>query len=305
LVNSFSPPDNSTTAPANTNLLIYFNQNILKGTGNLLIKRYAYDAVVETIDVAGSRVSVSGNVATIDPVNDLEAGVMYYVEIPNTAFRNASSQFYAGTANKDTWNFSVSDNVAPNIVSLEPADNSEGVPLNADLRITFSEPINRGTGSITIRRADNSVKQTLSVNNLAVNVSGSIVTIDISDLEQNTDYYVQMPAGTFRDLANNNFAGITDNTTWNFSTRPPASLVMLSKGKLLIYPNPTKGKIFLRLENGMNIEKAEVWNVLGQKLSDLQVKNNQEISLDHLPAAMYLLKLQISGEIVQQRIIKQ
>lgn len=305
LVNAFSPPDNSTNAPANTNLLIYFNQNILKGTGNLVIKRYANDTVVETIDVAGSRVSVSGNVATIDPVNDLEAGVMYYVEIPNTAFRNASSQFYAGTANKDTWNFSVSDNVAPTIISLDPADDSEGVPLNADLRITFSEPINRGSGNIIIRRVDNSVKQSISVNNSAVNVSGSVVTIDISDLEINTDYYVQMPAGTFRDLASNNFAGISDNTTWNFSTRPPASLVNLSKGKLLIYPNPTKGKVFLFLENGMNVEKAEVWNVLGQKLSDLPVKNNQEISLDYLPAAIYVLKLQISGEFVQQRIIKQ
>jgi Ca2+-binding RTX toxin-like protein len=53
----------------------------------------------------------------------------------------------------------------------------------------------------------------------AVTVSGAMVTIDLSTtLVENTGYYVQVDAGAFADLAINYFAGISDTTTWNFST---------------------------------------------------------------------------------------
>jgi hypothetical protein len=308
VVNAFSPPDNSTNALSNTDLKVFFNQNILKGTGTIVLKRYANDAVVENFDVAGTRVSVSNNVATIDPTNDLEAGVMYYVEIPNTAFRNASNQFYVGTTNKDTWNFSTSDNTPPLVVTLEPANNSQGVALNADLRMTFNEPITKGSGTISIRREDNSLKQSLAVGNPRVVVNNSVVSIDIDDLEANTTYFVEMPATTFRDLANNNFAGISGSTTWRFSTNvptPPVSPVIPPQSETPIYPNPTSGILKIDVASNVEVRRAEIWNVLGQKFSDIQMQNKREISLEGFPSAVYILRLETSEETFVKRIVKQ
>ncbi|GAB4129326.1 MAG: hypothetical protein OHK0045_07220 [Raineya sp.] len=303
-VNAFSPPDNSNDVLENADLKIYFNQNILKGTGNILLKRYADNSIVESIDVTSTRVSLNNNVATLDPINNLEQGIMYYVEIPNTAFRNASNQFYAGTTNKDIWNFSTSDNAPPLAVSLEPANNSQGVALNADLRMTFNEPINKGSGTISIRREDNSLKQSIVVGNPRVVVDNSIVTIDIDDLEANTTYFVEMPATTFRDLANNNFAGISGNTTWKFSTNIPAPPVVPPQSETPIYPNPTAGILKIDLASNVEVRRAEVWNVLGQKIYDVQMQNKRELSLQGLPSAIYILRLETSEETFIQRIVK-
>ena len=49
-----------------------------------------------------------------------------------------------------------------------------------------------------------------------------------SDLEQGEAYYIQVDATAFDDLAGNSFAGIADETTWNFSTVSPS--VITSSG---------------------------------------------------------------------------
>jgi hypothetical protein len=57
------------------------------------------------------------------------------------------------------------------------------------------------------------------VGTAAVTVSGATATIDPSTtLAYGTDYYVQVDAGAFEDLVGNGFAGISDPTTWNFTT---------------------------------------------------------------------------------------
>lgn len=305
VVNVFSPPDNSTGVANNSDLKIYFNQNILKGTGNLSLRKYTDNSLVESFDVTGLRVSVSANVATIDPTNSLEDGVMYYVEIPNTTFRNASNQFYAGTANKDTWNFSTSDNTPPLIVSLEPANNSEGVALNANLQITFNEPVLKGSGNISLRRLDNSLKQNVLVAGSRVVVNNAVVQIDIDDLEENTAYFVEIPATAFRDLSGNSFAGISGNDTWRFSTSVPVPPVTPPQAENPIYPNPTSGIVKIDVASNIEVRRAEIWNVLGQKVSDIQMQNKREISLVGLPSAVYILRLETSEETFVKRIVKQ
>ncbi len=51
-----------------------------------------------------------------------------------------------------------------------------------------------------------------------VSITGSTVTIDpFVDLEPNTDYYVTIATGTFKDIAGNEYAGITDAADWAFT----------------------------------------------------------------------------------------
>lgn len=121
------------------------------------------------------------------------------------------------------------DITAPIVTTLTPLDNATNVLTNASLQILFNEAIAKGTGNIVIKKLlDNTVHQTIDVTTAAVTVAGSTATISITPAFLNTtDYYVEIDAGAFTDIALNNFAGITGNSTWNFTTiSPPAAGVI-------------------------------------------------------------------------------
>lgn len=120
------------------------------------------------------------------------------------------------------------DVIAPTITSLSPADGTTGMNTSFIATITFSENIQKGTGTITIKRvADGSTEQTIDVTNSSVSTSGTSASFGVHSLQFGTDYYIEVSNGAFKDAANNNFAGITGATAWNFSTAatPPAGVV--------------------------------------------------------------------------------
>lgn len=113
------------------------------------------------------------------------------------------------------------DITPPLVTTLTPADNATNVSTNTNLQILFNEPIVKGTGNIVLKRSsDNSIVQTIDVTTAAAVVTGSTATISINPLLNLTDYYVEIAAGAFTDIALNAYAGITGATTWNFTTLP-------------------------------------------------------------------------------------
>ncbi|MAL97468.1 MAG: hypothetical protein CL583_03365 [Alteromonadaceae bacterium] len=115
----------------------------------------------------------------------------------------------------------VVDTTPPLIASLDPMDGATDVPLAADLTIDFDETVYVGSGDIIIRRAnDNSIFEQIPVGDSRVTGDGtSSLTINpATEFELFTDYYVQMAAGTVTNGVGNAFAGITDTTTWNFTS---------------------------------------------------------------------------------------
>lgn len=120
------------------------------------------------------------------------------------------------------------DAVPPQIATLSPANLSSGAALSGNLVIGFSENIQKGTaGDIVVKRlSDGAVVNTTAVTAAGVTVSGATATIPYSGLAYATAYYIELPAGTFRDLANNNFAGIAGSATWSFTTLPPPSATL-------------------------------------------------------------------------------
>lgn len=111
------------------------------------------------------------------------------------------------------------DTTPPAIAALTPADDSTGVV--DDLSIEFNEAVQLATtGEIRIRQlSDDTVVETIAVTSAQVSVSSDTVTIDpSSDLAENTDFYVEIDAGAIEDTSGNAFAGIDDDTTWNFTT---------------------------------------------------------------------------------------
>ena len=111
---------------------------------------------------------------------------------------------------------------APVIISTSPADNATGVSVGADLVANFSEPVVKGTGTITLKRtSNNSTVESFDVATSSRLVfSGQTLTLNpTNDLGPGVAYHVLIDSTAIVDTSGGNpFAGISSTTTWNFTT---------------------------------------------------------------------------------------
>ena len=112
-----------------------------------------------------------------------------------------------------------SDNTAPTLSSVNPANNATGINTSTSLVLNFSEPIAKGTGLVSLKKfTDNSTVSTYDVATAAVSIAGSAASIAVTGLSLSTKYYVEVPNGAFTDVAGNKFAGFSGSSTWSFTT---------------------------------------------------------------------------------------
>ena len=110
------------------------------------------------------------------------------------------------------------DLAAPVPVTLFPATGTTDVPTNTALSVVFDEPVQKATGTITIRNtSDNSIFQAFNITDNTVTVSGNTLSFNLSGLTANTAYAVEVSSGALKDLAGNDFAGFSGNS-WTFTT---------------------------------------------------------------------------------------
>ncbi|MEG4631630.1 Ig-like domain-containing protein, partial [Microcoleus sp. AR_TQ3_B6] len=294
---SFSPVDNATDVGVADNLVINFSEDIQKGSGNLVIKKLSDNSVVETIPVSADNVTVSGSLLTIDPIADLAEGTDYYVKIAKRAIKDIAGNKYAGITGNSTWNFTTvvpADTTPPTASSFSPADDATGVGVGDNLAIDFSEDIQKGTGNLVIKKlSDNSVVETIPVTADNVTVSGSELTIDpIADLAEGTDYYVEIANGAIKDIAGNNYAGITENSTWNFTTVAPADTTPPTASCFSPADNATDVGVSdnLVINFSEDIQKGS-GNLVIKKLSDNSVVETIPVSADNVTVSGSLLTI--------------
>ncbi|MBL7856177.1 MAG: Ig-like domain-containing protein [Cyclobacteriaceae bacterium] len=229
----YSPADNATGVTLNTNLDITFNEDIIKGSGTIELRRYADDGLVESFVLpAAAQVTIigGGSQARINPSSNLLSSTQYYVIIPSTAFVDAAGNTFAGLSTKDDWDFTTV-NTPPSISALNPADGATGVSINlSQVVITFDEAVvNVGTGAnanntIRIRdvaaAADIETIDPTSPGRVTISGGGNnIATISLTvALSPNKNYAVRIGNAVFQDTGGAAFAGTDDNTTWNFQS---------------------------------------------------------------------------------------
>ncbi len=185
---------------------------------------------VTTISYSDST-STGGSISPIDlsGVTDLQnvvAGTTVTFRIVNFGGTSSGGTWYIfDVANTTATDFQVDGTVstlggAPLATSFAPLDNATGVSTTATLSVTFNEPIQKGSGDILIKHsADSTVFETIPVSSSQVVVSGSTVTITpTAPFSTSTGYYVEVAPGAFEDAVGNDHAGISGNSTWNFTT---------------------------------------------------------------------------------------
>lgn len=164
------------------------------------------------------------------------------------------------------------DTTPPTVAFFTPADGSGGLPISSNLRINFNEIVQKGTaGTITIfRSSDNSVFEAIPVTSTQVTVNLGTVTIDpAASLESAGSYYVQITAGAIEDTSGNDFAGIADTTTWNFSTAQPP---ITNLGPFSASQNAPAGTVVAQLNSNINGKEGIKYAMLGGSGSTAMMK---------------------------------
>lgn len=219
-ISSSTPADNAVGVSVTSNISINFSENISWGTGSLTL----YDGsnnVIQTVSSGNPNVTITGSNFFYNPPTNLVINTPYYIQIDATAFKDAANNFFAGISDNTTLNFNTNDITAPALIAspFVPADNSIGVALTTPLSLTFNEAIQAGTGEIQLYTAGGTLVEAYDVQTSPlISFSGSVVTINPTDLILNTSYYVNVQSGAIKDMSNNNYAGFVNTTTWNFNT---------------------------------------------------------------------------------------
>lgn len=228
LLQQSSPLDNATGVSPTTNIGLIFNENVRAASG--FIRIYKSDgtlfhsiAITDTSQIT----FVGGNRVAINPSVNLLSGTGYYILVDAGAIEDLDGEDYAGIASPTALNFTTSgsppagDTTAPLLNTTTPADNATNVAVGSNLVLTFNEAVKAGSGNIEIHRvSDGTIAKTIAITDASqVTFSGSDLTINpTTNLAAGTAYYVTFASGVVRDLANNNFAGLSSSTAFNFTT---------------------------------------------------------------------------------------
>jgi hypothetical protein len=157
---TLSPLNNANDVVISDNLIITFNENMQKGSGNILVVDASNFAIVETIAVTSDNVSISNAVVTINPTTDLLKSKNYYIRIGSRALTDINSNSYQGISDQISWRFATELKAAQSITFGAIADKTFG---DADFTLTAT------SSSQSIRF--------FSSNGSVATVSGNTVTI--------------------------------------------------------------------------------------------------------------------------------
>jgi predicted extracellular nuclease len=216
------PVDDAINIGVASPLSITFSEPIIKGTGNVTIKKTSDNSTAFIIDVSTAAVTTSGQTATITLPSVLSGSTEFYVLIDGGAFKDAANNLFAGISSTSAWSFTTttSDSIPPSVTTLSPADDASGVNPSSNLVVTYSEDLLAGSGNILIKKSsDNSIVETVVAPGPRVTVTGSTLTVDPTALlDFSTGYYVEVAAGVVTDTALNPNPAITGASAWNFTT---------------------------------------------------------------------------------------
>lgn len=194
----------------------------------------------------------------------------------------------------------VNDDTAPTVLSFTPTDTE--VDYNPTLQMNFSEKVITGSGDIKIfKSSDNSLVETIPITSSQISGSGTeVITITPSiKLDDGTIYYIQIDDTCFKDVYDNYYDGIADETSWRFATYISFPDANLEKAlKYADVDENNSGKISVDEAANRKIvglSKARITNLAGMEhfisLEQLNLSENRISDLSLLANLTSLKKL--------------
>ncbi len=118
--------------------------------------------------------------------------------------------------------------------------------------------------------------------------------------------------GTISKVAINCASGIANNDFTPISKNDElvANKIFISN-EINIYPNPTNGEFFLKIDNTLDrIVAIDVFNLTGQNVysktsNSVEEAINENINIKELPTGIYIVKIAVDGKEYNKKIVKQ
>ena len=209
-VSSVQPANLAVGVPTNTTVRVTFNEPMDVTTitnVNILLRNTLTTALVP----ATVTYDAPTRVATLTPTGPLSNLTGYTVNVL-TAVKDASGNQLAAQFISSFTTAPAPDNTAPTIVSRTPSNGATSQPINTNVTVTFSEPmdpasINTSTITLTPTSGGSAVAATVTYN-----AGTNTATLDPTvDLAYNTSYTITVTTGV-EDVAGNNLAAQSTST---------------------------------------------------------------------------------------------
>jgi len=221
-VDSVTPRSGSEDIDIQPQLSMVFGEAVSKGKGHITIKKRSGETV-ETIAVDSDQVRLEDKEtkAVITPSVKLDYRTTYTVQVDYGAFTNEHG-IYLGIYDPAVWWFTTkAEQGIPVLERLSPARGQKDVRIDANLALTFNEPVWKAEGSVLIRTAkDGKVHEAISASSNRISGDGTkTITIDpVLDLKPDTEYIVEITAGALRNGSKQAYPGLQGDNAWRFAT---------------------------------------------------------------------------------------
>ncbi len=222
-----TPADDAENVRMRTVASMVFDINVQAGTGTIDLRRGDNASLVHSFDVNSSEVVFDGNEVSFDLEGIIEGNTTdYYIIVPEGAITNISQtpESFPGLEQTYEWNFTTGEDfVLPELVTWSP-DEVELPANHPTFVMNFSEDVVLANpGNLVVTKVG-STQPALVIPLAEEMITGSTITVSYDEatygtLEYESDYYVTVAANLIEDLSENPWGGVTDKTTWTFSTK--------------------------------------------------------------------------------------
>ncbi|MCR2806750.1 Ig-like domain-containing protein [Paenibacillus soyae] len=234
-VTGHSPARYGTSANANTNLVLTFNEPVYPYSGNIEIRQSVGNGLFRSIPITSARVTgggttqltinATGRISSSDPEKPFLSNTKYYVTMGNRAIHDGKGNFFTGLTGTSDWEFTITqDGVRPMLVSVSPASGSTAVDVTTSTEFiaTFDKPVMKGTDPtkrILINPTTSFGSGAVGTYTVDPTNSRRIIIKPDTTLTRDANYHITIDEGAITDLVGNAFIGIQNQYQWSFLTK--------------------------------------------------------------------------------------
>lgn len=220
---SFNPVNEGTNVPiTQTYFGLSFDEGVQSQGGEVRLVKTSTGATIKTQTLSAGTFFSSFHAFSFDR-GLLETSTQYHIEIDAGTYEDIFGNAFAGISDETVWSFTTmeAETDAPEITSLDPAHNTTEIEITRNyFRIDFDEEVVANSGQWRlIKTSTGQVVKTATITSNSYYDDDWAVNFTSGLLETSTQYHIEVDAGTYEDVFGNDFAGISDETVWSFTTQ--------------------------------------------------------------------------------------
>ncbi len=176
--------------------------------------------------------------------------------------------------------------IQPSPATIVPGGNTTFAVSSSILYASYQWQQDAGTGFVNLTNAgvySGVTTPTLTITSASTSINGAL----------------------YRCLVSNSWVCSDTSSAVALAVHPLGTANVFTKDMVTIYPNPAGNSVSVHFGNSYYQGSIQLINEVGQILSEQKIGGSNSIfDLSHLPAAMYIIKIQIDGQVFYKRLLK-